>query len=277
MLAASPLRAMRSAPKTTASTRPRANSWPAATSAISVCGMPSSASSQAVSRAPCRSGRVSSTQTWIPRIARVRGADDAERRAVAAGRERPGVAVREDPGAGGQQRCAVPAHRHAAGDLVVVDAEREGREGVPERVGGLRARDRLVAAIERPAEVDRGRPRGGELGAGGQELAAQRLERRRRGSSRRLRHAHRRGDPDRRRAADRELADGRAELGNGDAAAVGSLARQARLVEHDDGAGLEPDDVGGREHGRSLARRAVAACRDARRRHGPTLRLPVPA
>ena len=69
LLAVSPLAATRSAPTRTTSTSPRAIRGPAATSAISVCGTPAWASSQAVSRAPWRYGRVSSTQTWTWRPA----------------------------------------------------------------------------------------------------------------------------------------------------------------------------------------------------------------
>ena len=63
LLTTSPLAAMRSAPTTTWVTRPDAIIAPAIASAMSVYGMPSRSSSQAVSRAPCSSGRVSSTTT----------------------------------------------------------------------------------------------------------------------------------------------------------------------------------------------------------------------
>ena len=76
--------------------------------------------------------------------------------------------------------------------------------------------------------------------------------------ARRERHAHRGGDADRGRAADRELADRRAQLGHRRAAPVDALAGQARLVEQDDRVVLEPDDVGGREHGVYVA--AASAC-----------------
>ena len=61
----------RSGPRRRSPRRPRrgAMRWPAATSGIRVCGTPACASSQAVSRAPCRYGRVSSTQTWSSRPA----------------------------------------------------------------------------------------------------------------------------------------------------------------------------------------------------------------
>ena len=63
LFAVSPLAAIRSAPVITQSTSPRAISDAAAESAITACGIPAVSSSHAVSRAPCRSGRVSSTQT----------------------------------------------------------------------------------------------------------------------------------------------------------------------------------------------------------------------
>ena len=58
LLAVSPLAATRSAPVTTASTRPAASSAPAALSATSVAGRPSCTSSYAVSREPASSDHV---------------------------------------------------------------------------------------------------------------------------------------------------------------------------------------------------------------------------
>ena len=69
LFATSPFAAIRSAPVTTRSTSPRAMNDAAAASAITVCAMPSCSSSQAVSRLPWRSGRVSSTQTCSTRPA----------------------------------------------------------------------------------------------------------------------------------------------------------------------------------------------------------------
>ncbi len=71
MFATSPFAAIRSAPTTTAFTSPRAIMWPAMLSAINVVGMESCISSQAVSRAPWRYGRVSSAKTLrsLPRRA----------------------------------------------------------------------------------------------------------------------------------------------------------------------------------------------------------------
>ena len=66
MFAKSPFLATRSAPTMTRLTLPARNSAPSMPSVTIVYGTPSRLSSQAVSRAPWRSGRVSFTQTWIP-------------------------------------------------------------------------------------------------------------------------------------------------------------------------------------------------------------------
>src|SRR5207245_72328 len=65
LLATSPLAAVRSVPTITQLTRPRCIRWPAMLSVISVTGIRSFLSSQAVSRAPCRKGRVSHEITWM--------------------------------------------------------------------------------------------------------------------------------------------------------------------------------------------------------------------
>ena len=66
LLAASPLRAMRSAPVTAQVICPRETRCATAPSAMRVTSMPSRISSHAVSRAPCRTGRVSSAITRMP-------------------------------------------------------------------------------------------------------------------------------------------------------------------------------------------------------------------
>ena len=99
----------------------------AAESAITACGMPSASSSQAVSRAPCRSGRVSSTQTCASRPSLPGRAQRAERRAVAAGGEPARVAVRERARAGREERGRVRGHAAAALDLVLVERARRAR------------------------------------------------------------------------------------------------------------------------------------------------------
>jgi hypothetical protein len=63
LFAVSPLRAMRSAPTTTAATFLARIVAAAAPSTIKVAGTPAAASSKVVKRAPCSSGRVSSTKT----------------------------------------------------------------------------------------------------------------------------------------------------------------------------------------------------------------------
>ena len=60
LLAKSPLAAMRSAPTTTAWILPARIRLAAMLSQMTVVGMPSAISSHAVSRAPCKNGRVSS-------------------------------------------------------------------------------------------------------------------------------------------------------------------------------------------------------------------------
>ena len=139
---------MRSAPTTTPSTTPRAISAPTDQSVTSRYGMPSRASSQAVSRAPCSSGRVSSTQTSPPARA-PRRLDDAQRGADAGGGERAGVAVGQHAVAGREQLgpCSpirrLPRRRSAQ--------RAAPRRGAPRQLRGARAasaRDRhdLAAA-----------------------------------------------------------------------------------------------------------------------------------
>ena len=69
LLATSPFAAIRSAPTTTQEISPRAMSQPAMPSVSTVTGMPSRCSSQAVSRAPWKKGRVSSAKTCSSRPA----------------------------------------------------------------------------------------------------------------------------------------------------------------------------------------------------------------
>ena len=140
-------------------------------SLISRYGMPSTWSSQAVSRAPCSHGRVSSTSTEMPPCARVRGADDAERRAVPGRRQGAGVAVREDAVAGLEQRGAVLADAQAAVDVVVVDrlraGEQRGGERTPARRGSAQRRSQ-TARISPIAQlqVDGRGPRGQQAARG---------------------------------------------------------------------------------------------------------------
>ncbi len=90
-------------------------------------------------------------------------ANDAERRSVAGGRERAGVAVRQHPRAVRDDGGAEASHRAAAGDVLVVNRACLALETKGELVGRLpRLRtvgERLLHAIDRPEQVDSGRPR----------------------------------------------------------------------------------------------------------------------
>ena len=149
LFAVSPLAAIRSAPVKIASTSPRAIIRPAAESAITVCGIPASSSSQAVRRAPWSNGRVSSTRTCSRSPCLPRRAQRADGRPVAAGGEPAGVAVRQRARPGEEQRRGVRRHRPAALDLLGVDLSRP--------LGGIAVPARHLR--ERPGEVDRGRAR----------------------------------------------------------------------------------------------------------------------
>ena len=122
-------------------------------------------------------------------------------------------------------------HPPAPLDLVLVD---------PPRPLGGRIGPQLV---ERPGEVDGGGTSRGEHAVRLVEVLAPR-----RGE----RVAVRRGDADRRRAADGQRPDRRGDLGRGAALELDLLVRQAPLVEEDDAVLLEPrDPLGGQ-----------VACRD---------------
>ena len=84
---------------------------PAATSAISVCGMPSSRELPRGQARALQQGTRLVHPDVEPRVARVGRADDAERGAVAAGRERARVAMREHPRRLREQLRPVAPHR----------------------------------------------------------------------------------------------------------------------------------------------------------------------
>ena len=115
-----------------ASTSPRAISEPAAESAMTACGMPARSSSQAVSRAPWRSGRVSSTKTCstsprCERGPRPRRAPCRSRRS----RAPPVLQCVSSPGRPANERRRVLGHAAAALDLVAVDLAGARRRGSP--------------------------------------------------------------------------------------------------------------------------------------------------
>ncbi len=174
--------------------------------------MPSRSSSQAVSRAPCRSGRVSSTQTAARRPARMRGGDDADRRADAGGGERAGVAVREHAVAGREEPGAVLRHPPVAIDVLGV----QGARPFEQRRRDLRQRPRrrLRSSSKASSPCSSAQRRFTAVGRVWPSSARARSKRRAgsgsgsSGSSQRERQPVGRGDADRRRAAHREAPDG---------------------------------------------------------------------
>ena len=149
------------------------------------------------------------------------GPDRPERCPVAACCEAAGVAVRQHARTGRDELDRMLPHPPAALDLVCVDP-----------LGAL-ARRVVAHRVERPAEVDRRRPRRREhLGRGVEVVPALGGER----------HAVGGRSADRRRAAHGEHADRLRELGGRRAAKVDLLVGQPTLVEDDDGVVLEPDD-----------------------------------
>ena len=116
----------------------------------------------------------------------VRGADHAERRAVADARQRPGVAVREHPAAvGHQRRRRAP---RAAGCASTSSSAMRMRLG--HRVGGGQR------PVDAPRQVHRGRSGGDQRGRGASSSDSPR--------DARQRHAHRARRTECRRPADRE-------------------------------------------------------------------------
>ena len=135
-------------------------------SAMRVTGMPSCSSSHAVRRAPWSNGRVSSAKTILTLPSAGRGADDAERRAVAGGGERPRVAVGEDARLRGQQLRPEVAHRAGRPRGPRRWMARASSRRPCRRLARSRRPQRLEAPphpLDRPEEVDRRGPRRGEV------------------------------------------------------------------------------------------------------------------
>ena len=191
---------------------------------MSVCGTPACSSSQAVSRAPWRYGRVSSTQTWsvaagvVRRPGRRRAPSRTGRRRAArccsgsgrAAAGRRGRAARE-PGSRSRPWSSV------ASETIALASSRMRRRRSRRRPPT--GADRVVARhhpVDRPAQVDRGRPRG------------RRAVRRAPGGSPGGRTASRpRGALGRERQPDRrDLADRRARRGRPSPDRVGRVGRR---------------------------------------------------
>ena len=171
-------------------------------------GTPARLSSQAVRRLPCSSGRVSSATTATRRPAACERVDRRQRGPDPAGRERAGVAVREDQRVAADQRGAGRADPGAHRAILVPDGAGLVARGRPRGRSARRPRPRGAPSGQRPVQVDRGRPRG-----------AEHLRRRRAprssdgGPCRRLSVTpHRRRDADQRRTPHPECAD---RLGHG--------------------------------------------------------------
>ena len=157
----------------------------------------------------------------LPLPGRAQGADGA---AVAPGREPARVAVRQRPRRRGEQLGRVSRHRTAALDLLLVQPARMVRR-------------RVVAHLrERPREVHRRRSRRSQQRGRGIDVVT---------TCRREREPVRRSHADRRRAANRELANRDDELVDRRALELDLLVRQATLVEEDDlrAVLLVPNDV----------------------------------
>ncbi len=206
MLATSPFAATRSKPVTTASTWPVRIRPGAAASTTSACSIPSRPSSQTVSRAPWSSGRASQASTRTGRrsasaaitpspVPRPDAARQPELQWVrSVSRPRPAAERRVE------QRGAVLGQRGARGLVLALDLLGRRARGArePDGAGGQRGG---ADALDRPGEVARRRA------ARRQPLGAA-LERAQRRLARDLhRQPEARGDPDQRRAADREPLD----------------------------------------------------------------------
>ena len=151
LFATSPFAAMRSAPTTTAWTRPPLINEAAATSGRSLTSSPSCVSSHAVRREPWRNGRVSSARIASGPVGREHP-HDAERGSDSRGRERPRVAVREDRRNAGDARPPALQPRGAEA------ADREaGERGPPRRSGAPPPRAGGPGRARRPSTCPRKR------------------------------------------------------------------------------------------------------------------------
>ncbi len=211
-------------------------------SVMTVVGTLSRTSSQAVSRAPCRNGRVSSANTCVTLPLLGGGANHAERGAVAGRRQRAGVAVRQDPRVLRHDVGAEPAHRPAALDVFVVN-----RVGLPlerrlellDRLAGLDAGgEGPLHPRDRPEQIHGRRPRRRHQIAQLVELDGELFRALRLALRMPERDAHRRRDANRRRAANHHRLDRARDFGGGLAVNVDFLARQLALIDHHDRVGL---------------------------------------
>ena len=168
--------------------------------------------------------------------------DHGEARPAPPGGERAGVAVREHGPRTGQQVGAVGRHARAGLVLLGVDGLCLRARGRPE-VGGIRGQRGVAHTVDRAPEIGRGRPGGAQASPGRLETVPRRARGDLHGQ------AVGGGDPDQRRAADAEAADGRGGVVRPAEHDHPLLERQQRLVED-----LQPPAVPGqRRRGGSLA------------------------
>jgi hypothetical protein len=206
-------------------------------SVITVVLMPSRSSSQAVSRAPCRNGRVA--------------ADHAEGGAVSCSGQRASVAVREDPGVAWDDCGAEGAHRTAARHIFVVDRFGFTIEPILDlihrlaRLGG--GSKRPFHPVDGPEQIDGGRS--GHHFARLEEFGGEFLRTGRRALPHPNSDAHRGRHADCRRAADHHALDRLRDFRRRAAADVHFLPRQLALIDHDNDVVFAGD---GREHDQML-------------------------
>ena len=167
-----------------------------------------------------------------------RAADHTQRGAVAGGGERPGVAMRQDPGVGGHDLGPKRAHRPAACDVFVVNRLRLGVEAVLDlidRCAGLDGGGKhALHPIDRPKQVDRGWPRRRHEVTGFREFRGKLLRPGSRAPAHPEGNAERRGDANCRRAADHHRPNRPCHFRSRLAADVDLLRRQLALIDHDD-------------------------------------------
>ena len=161
LLATSPLAAMRSAPTTTRSTSSPAINDAASPSATTVHGIPRRSSSQAVSRAPWRTGRVSSTHTVGARPASCAARMTPTAVPYPTHASAPALQCVRTRAACGTTDDAVAADGLVHGDVLLRD-----RHGLGDRIRG---RQRTAHA---PRQVRSRRPRGDQLLCGRIEIVA---------------------------------------------------------------------------------------------------------
>ncbi len=172
----------------------------------------------------------------------VRGDEAAQRRAVAAGRDRAGVAVRQHVAVRREQRHRRLGDAPVDVALLVVDAAR-----FAELVAA-----RGEHAVDRPRQVHRRRPRGANLRRGAFVLRAVAGV-----QARGERDAVRAEDADRRRAAHRERANRVDDRIDRRGALAHDGARQRPLIEKANGVVVVPDRI----HTRRVRQGSVNYCR----------------